>query len=498
MTQAKNENWQLNDWGKEKDNWGYTPSPGNSCQKNSRPRYCYPELIKKGTSRWDGLSEWLKEKILQTVTSKWPENFNPDVGTGIKDSDRKPFNWGQVLHTIMNQIQTDMIADVDEHSTSRLWGNGEWYTILQPDSSLEKPWDKSEVGQKLLMTIVCILTGLTSSRTEEEVRYPGRGHLCGQLDQALMVDKDKWKRWLGNPQKLSREKKYECKHQEDSEGCKTAGMSLVLTVYRSLASLCTKCGPYSIARWVNTSLTEGIDQGEWYCEVIGRVMKCGKSSKRDWNINDLRMAPIQAETLVSQGSEPHQGNSEQGSDARVEAPNLTSSAQIESPFPTATQSDRGSTEQNPPPQADDLPKTIAGSQVGGGKSASFQHPGRVEQHQMNADESSRPENVPSKNEDSGDPGHGGPPQKADLGRPNTLNSDSGTSSGHGDVSRILKPAGQEGAGIPPLVGGAVAGVVAVILLGLASAYGIFRIYRGGKRARSRRDRINISVVPVSA
>ncbi|EUD63956.1 hypothetical protein C922_05664, partial [Plasmodium inui San Antonio 1] len=334
MGLAKNVNWNLHDWGTTKNNWGYATRPETKCTRNSTGQYCYGELMKQDTPKWDGLIEWLKAEISTSASSKWSRDFDPDVETNLKWNDKSPLNWGQLLHTIIKQIQTDLVADNSSKSKALLWSRGDWYTVLNQGGCLDDPWNRSDVGRALLITIVCLFTGMTSSATEEGVKYPGRDKLCGDVDQALVGDKQTWKQLLGNHEQLSQEKKYNCREQGKSRGCESASMSLVLTVYRSLASLCENCGPYSIARWVNTTSEDQVNKGEWYCEVSNRVILCDKAAAKEWRVNDLRMGPITPNPMKAQDKEAK----EQDPGDRRGTPLATSGVQSSTTFVLAVKS----------------------------------------------------------------------------------------------------------------------------------------------------------------
>ncbi|EUD63921.1 hypothetical protein C922_05700 [Plasmodium inui San Antonio 1] len=454
--------------------------------------------MKEGVERWPGLAKWLNEEILQPISSGWEKDFSPDVQTCVRHSTETPLPWGKLLHIIINQVNTDLIADSPKTDQNLLWGKGEWYNILKQNDSLSKPWDKSEVGKGLLLTIVCILTGLTSSGEDERDKYPGRAQLCDQIDTALIVDENQWRRWLSSEGSLSTEQKEECKEEGTPRRCKSASMSLVLTVYRSMASLCEKCGPYSFARWVQKGSEGGVGQGTPYCEVKGRVIECTKSTTRHWKVGDLRMVPLKKEGVTAGTSEVALKQKRAGSgqdppkpsQQSLQPPHTGSEITEEKPNPSISQGGVRTT----------LPVNGSMTNSAGTRNglASLVDQRTTKDPNVPSRTSSMSSSILVRNgstmSQEDEPHHN---KQLEL-KPSTVTSGSDTSGTTKEQSDPPESTTEEDTGIPPKIGGMVGGVLGVILLGVASVYGIFRICRGKGRRKTGKGRINISILPVPA
>ncbi|EUD65130.1 hypothetical protein C922_04416 [Plasmodium inui San Antonio 1] len=496
MNSPKNANWQLDDWSSAGDNWGYPPQEEATCGGNSRSRYCYPRLIKATGTKWNGLSQWLKEEILGEVSSKWSRDFQSNVKTCLKDNDKSPLDWGQVLDKVINQIQDDMVADVSENSRKLLRTPMEWYEVLNSSSSLNTPWNQSDVGRGLLIAVVCILTGLTSTRQHEKEKYPGRDELCDQVDRALMVNEGQWKRWLGGQAQDARAGRPDCGRPQGSRRCISGSMSLVLTIYRSLASLCPNCGPYSIARWVDEIQPKGISQGEQYCEVKKRVITCDKAQNRPWNPGDLRVVPEKDRRNISLDPRWAQSVDNTGINNPLRTANLKSSDQIRSSVhadqtPSKQQVGPLTTGPSPPVNSPDPQPQLPRNDV-----TSVINEKALDPPSMGQTTSSMSASVNGKQENSLSQKQPGAGSGGTGGQTSTLRSNLAKPDRKRDGSDILPETNKEQNSLTTPLVGLVGGVLAVILLGVASAYGIFRICRRKVGSKSKGDRINISVLPV--
>ncbi|EUD63929.1 hypothetical protein C922_05692 [Plasmodium inui San Antonio 1] len=488
MGGATNKKWNLKDWAQAQNNWGYAPKLGEQCGENKSVRFCYNELIKPPKERTLNVDPWVNKDLLTQTPLVWGQVFDPNQQTCIKQDRTRELPWGEVLDRIINQIQTDLLAQPEPKGKELLWNSQEWYSLLEKAGNLTTPWDKTESGQRLLIVIVCIITGLTSSRTGSEVKYEGRSTLCHKVDDALSFTQQQWKDWVTSFGKDRRTRGVSCNESSRYRECHSTGMSLILTVYRSLSSLCPKCGPYAIGKWINKFIAAEVTKGELSCKVTQRKITCDKYHKGTGNvadlwINDINKIPLDSISGLEEFHEPTPEHPVKGADI-VTTPEQKKEKLIAlttdySSFRPTTPPTRGNEEQSgrtqnaltqyssvKQSQAKDsrsyVPTAGVPSPPGAGMSTKSREvltitdngKGSSRTRQEDAEE-----DPPSQGEtwDTGGSKQGSPVQ---------------TKSDTSDQS----------------IYATVGGVLGVLLLAMASAYGIFRICKRKKDSNSRRQK----------
>ncbi|EUD64058.1 hypothetical protein C922_05565 [Plasmodium inui San Antonio 1] len=516
MQEALNVAWTLDDWGRPRSSWGYPNKTAGKCSTNNRVPYCYPSLVKKGKSRWEGLNEWLNKVLIGSKEDQWDKEFNPTISSGIKDNDKNEFNWGQIVDKIIDKIQGNQLVTTHEDHKNRIWTGQEWNAVLNEDTISTVAWHDTKDGKKLLILIVCIFTGLIDSLTEGSNKYPGRRKMCDHVDNALRNSRNKWKSWFGNSGPPPGKATTECIKGEIGGRCNDAAMSLVLTVYTGMSLFCPECGPYYIDRWVTDSGTEEPKSKWYYCGVEDNKLQCDNKGEKDEKSRKLWMSP---KNKLGSDCRP---NCTQGNQASISGEEQ--STKIKGVEMTARSFPGAGRQPDDPNKNTTLKNQPESKRLGTTKRLSTVSDtpiGRTYQTQRDDNRSPSPssnsgarlteareQQSSTSQVDQKKPGESRNQGISPLGgQRNEAVTDNSA------ITRKEAKSGQEGVGLYSIIGG----IIGVLLLGLAGAYGIFRIWgpqrsRGrkkrafggrdtmsyGDRSNSGGDKINISVLPVAA
>ncbi|EUD64553.1 hypothetical protein C922_05069 [Plasmodium inui San Antonio 1] len=517
MADAVNSTWELSHWEQKSLKNGYLPKEDPECKGSSSSKYCYSNLLKKGESSWGQLSGWMNSKLLTSNSDLWGNKFNPGAGTKLKAADGKSWDWGGIVHKVMQKIQDNLLVRNEDPKGSRLWGKQDWYEVLGTEHNQNSRWDKSQRARQVLMVIVCIITGLTHSDTTAGLRYPRREELCERVDRGLMVREEHWDRWKSSGGKVSEGRKCESKGEGHYENCEDASLSLIATVYDGLSQLCTDCGPYSMNQWIELSKDPPRRGGRRYCKLTQGILECEKERKEGVSEPVLWIDPLGA---LAEG-------------AKIKADVGRERAQLDS------RSEDSSVKQGAPM----LDGKCTNNHLLGCKPSDNGHASSKAQkytsHRSTDNEGSRgqvsvePKSSPngaakgatqSERVPSADlSGRQTKAVSVELSRKKDGSRESATSNKdtHLTISNPasdLSPQAEErGLTIPGGLGTLIGGILSILLLGGAAAYGIFRIWGRPRRKDKRKEafgrkdkvcygmggaagegRINISVIPFPA
>ncbi|EUD64185.1 hypothetical protein C922_05438 [Plasmodium inui San Antonio 1] len=516
MTNALNVGWSLDDWGKPHPSWGYPNTTSGKCTKGNRVPYCYPSLPKKGNSRWEGLDEWLNRVLIESKSNLWGSQFNPSISSGLKDNDKKELTWGQLMDKLIEKIQANQLGTTPDQHKNRIWTGGEWYTVLNGNTISDGGWPDTEGGKNLLIVIVCIFTGLIDSVSEIKSKYPGREDLCSSVDNGLLNTRNKWKSWFGTSGPSPGTVTSECQKGNIAKKCEDAAMSLILTVYTGMSLLCPECGPYYIDRWVTDPHSENPVSNWYYCGVEDNKLQCDKKGRKDEGSRNLWMSPRkELGSKCPPHCTKHLGASISGESQTTK---LKEEAKPPKGFPESRQQSQAQKEGTPlkdPPGPGDLGRANRVSAV------STTHAGNSYTSRMSDNQARSPSTPNNAQLTQKGEQHSGKPQ-VEGKKPEETPKQSFSPLGGGSDQAVTEvsavpgtetKSGQEGAGLYSIIGG----ILGVLFLGLAGAYGVFRIWgprrKRGKKKRALRggdtmsygfhggsggDGINISVLPFPA
>ncbi|EUD64014.1 hypothetical protein C922_05609 [Plasmodium inui San Antonio 1] len=274
-----NKGWKLDQWVKKDQYlWGfpYPEAPGGQC--TSSRKYCYPHLTKNGTPRWGDLDNWIKTKMFESANYTWGTNINPKVWTGIggsKGQDR--LTWGDIVNKVLIEIEGQSTSQSNNPRGSITWDREEWASALGAEQAKEKAMDKFEEGKRMLLVIMCIITGLIEGKERNNQIFNRRGRVCSLIDTGLEFKKSHWDQWTENKENIRGTKEHPCSKTHGTDGCQLAGLALILSVYKAMAKICKDCGPYRLTYWIRADEEEHEDNRIEFCSKIEDTTSCDNS-----------------------------------------------------------------------------------------------------------------------------------------------------------------------------------------------------------------------------
>ncbi|EUD63953.1 hypothetical protein C922_05666 [Plasmodium inui San Antonio 1] len=516
MQSALNVGWRLDDWGKHHKSWGYANSSSGNCSTTNRIPYCYPSLLKKGNSRWEGLNEWLNKVLIEPETGIWGREFDPNIESGVKDNDQNSLTWGQLLDKIIDKLQSNQLVGTPKEQRKWIWTGPEWYTVLTENGIETKDWEKTEHGKKLLIVVVCIVTGLIDSMSEGGSSYPNRCSMCQSVDKGLMNSRNQWKSWFSRGSSAAETSTSECKPDNVRETCGEAAMSLIITVYKALSALCPNCGNYYIDPWVRDSHEEILNHNWYYCRIHQANLSCDKCPRPTTEKDILWMRPHEE---LRRRKQCHSSSKSQGSE-------LGASKSHEMNQDEAGGEKVNKQEEHTKPKSPLSEMSVSKAErnlTGESLVSNVSKSGGQGRDKVEVSQSRSPRGAPKSGRDLAKTETGYPSNQRGNNTTEWQKGDHGVSGFRGGSEQKMVPesggkqgpsSSEEGGAFVPSI---VAGIFGVVLLGVAGAYGIFRIWgpqRGRGKAKrvirkiekvsygvtkgSEQDRINISVLPIPA
>ncbi|EUD64192.1 hypothetical protein C922_05429 [Plasmodium inui San Antonio 1] len=474
-----NEAWQLSHWSGKGGSWNFKIASGETCKLNQATKYCYPELSKKGMSRWEGLSQWLSDTLLDNGSSDWGGSFKPEVNTKLQDYSKQVMSWGDVIHRVMDEIRKDIVTNPRASTETKFWTPAEWYNVLGDHEGEGLLWDKESRTRQVLIVIVCIITGLTEATQELNKRYEGRGKLCAKVDSGLTVNEYEWEQWEKGKGQMSGKSTNECNSGKEHKKCPDASLGLILTVYEALTRVCPKCGPYRITRWIKSSGRGEETRGTLYCRIQGNVLNCEKNKGTEesvsalWFERDEIAAPTKDARETKQNEATSPGVSPDAIDQQGQGGDDLTSTKLK-------ESDAVVVDQNPEPISTShrTPRPGAKQQDGS-------------RHQRNNGATTSEGGTARGGLDGLSKGPGDPSSPVPTGRingedfgeqePSQLSNEdsSPTEKDFGGISQEALPGEGGGQGMSSIMGG----ILSVLILGIGAGYGLCRIW--GRRKRHR-------------
>ncbi|EUD64222.1 hypothetical protein C922_05401 [Plasmodium inui San Antonio 1] len=273
--------WKLKEWiRKDEYLWGfkYPKASGEQCTSNKK--YCYPHLTKQGTPRWGDLDHWIGTKMFQSAKYKWGDNIDPEVWTGIGGSGgQDKLTWGDIVNKVLNEIEAQSRNQSSVPEGSLIWDKEEWASALGALGAPTEPLDQFEEGRRMLLMIMCIITGLIEGKERNGRIFERRGRVCSLIDTGLEFKRENWDQWIENKGNVRATKEHPCSRTRGTDGCQLAGLALILSVYKSMARVCGECGPYRLTYWIRADNEELEDDQIEFCSKIEEGNNCDNSKE---------------------------------------------------------------------------------------------------------------------------------------------------------------------------------------------------------------------------
>ncbi|EUD64956.1 hypothetical protein C922_04688 [Plasmodium inui San Antonio 1] len=489
MGENLNKEWKLKGWGPDDKQWGYPVPEGHGCTENNPRRYCYPRLIRGGVSRWAGLTEWLNKKLLGAHSPEWGKKFNPTLNTNLRSTGSGFLNWGEVVDKVMSKVEANLIIEKTETNLAMLWTAPEWYKILGEPRTQNIDWNTHPQGKAVLMVVVCIITGLTADKQDEGKQYANREILCKTIDKGLVVDEDHWDSWKSRRGIEKDRDSGQCSTEEAYENCQDPSLSLIVTIYGALRALCPNCGPYKLTRWIKKSKNRPKESTNLYCNVTKGIFTCDKTTDSPSAGGALWLE----RALLA----PEKGESAEGTGHSDAVKSVLSMTESEIPQPQKDRQSnnniviKGLQELGLKEEARECVESNSNTTPDSSKKCSEQaaQSNQLEE-KISGLKSQGPEEAGKR---SSARTQGTPPDQGGAGRESDeSNSSTGTNERKTDEPENFGPvtvAHDSETGTNNPVGGVVGGILGVLLLAVAAAYGIFRIW--GRRRKSKEGRTRL-------
>ncbi|EUD64580.1 hypothetical protein C922_05051 [Plasmodium inui San Antonio 1] len=138
----------------------------------------------------------------------------------------------------------------------------------------------SSISNEWMGALTCMIGIWSEGETENSGNQTQLPEACQRLLNHIKLKESQWGTWLTDESSKSREFCELGQEEERRNKIETGKITLVLSLYGALKTLCPKCGPYHMNRWIKEGIGGSSKRKRLYCILEKDRLKCDPQLSR--------------------------------------------------------------------------------------------------------------------------------------------------------------------------------------------------------------------------